>query len=458
MYLAISLFCKIGINLFVIFYLAKKLNLIDFGSFSLAFVFSSFLVAILDYGFNLKGLTLAGKDLSKINQHLSKMLSAKIVVTIFSLTIFFIFLLNNNYNKVTRTTIIILGLSSIPISFGNFFVNSFKIFHNYKKEAIGFVIQALIILFLIILNEFYGENNIIYYASFIAVSRIIYLLYSIIVFNNTFLLSLEISLKEIFKTLKENTPYAVHLVLSSSIIYIDTFILSLLSSLQDVGLYQAGIRIVMAAMLIAVILNDAFIPEISSLASNKKKVIKKLQNLFKFVLFFAIITSVIILNFKNTIITILFSEKYLTLNSYIYYIVSIVFLRYIGVVPGIILTSFNNQKTRAIAVVVSIITSVLLNWFLIPVFGVEGAFISSLLAHIILNIIYVSKSLDIIRYIKRDRDYFMILSITILNIVFIKLYVKDNLLGLFFVCLFNLTLILLILKKKQTSIKFLNKS
>lgn len=426
--------------------MAKKLNLDDFGSFSLAFIFSSFLISIFDYGFNLKSLTFAGKDLDKVNKQLSKMISAKVVVSILGFLIFLIFLLFNNYNKFTIITIIILGVSAIPVSFGNFFVNSFKIIHNYKNEAIGFVIQSSLILILIVLNEFLGENNIIYYASFIAFARIIYLLYAVIIFKKSFSIVIQFTLKPILKTLIENGPYAVHLILSASIIYIDTFILSLLSTLQDVGLYQAGIRIIMAAMLIAVILNDAFIPEISSLTTDKKSVVKKLRSLFKFVLLFALITAVFIYYFKNTIITLLFTEDYLVLNSYIYYIISILFLRYIGIVPGVILTSFNHQKIRAIAVVIGVLTSVSLNLFLIPIFGIEGAFISSLFAHIVLNIIYVSKSLDLIKYLKLDKDYFVILGVFLLNISFLYVFVLDNLKGVFITCFFNLILLFFYIK------------
>lgn len=450
LYLTTSLFCKIGINLFVVFYLAKKLTLIDFGSFSLAFVFSALFISLFDYGFNLKSLVLAGKDFKEINRELSLMISSKILVTLLFSIIFVLFLYNSGYDIRTSKTVLILVGSSIPISFGNFFLNSFKIFRDFKKEAIGFVLQTLLISIFIILNTFFGKNDIIIYASIIAFARTVYFIYALVTFKSKFLPTLNFRPKKIIKTLKNTTPYAIHLILSSSIIYIDTFILSFLSDLNNVGLYQAGMRVVIAGMLIAVILNDAFIPEISSLSNQKKIVTQKMSKLFEFVLFFGLLTSIFILFYKNTIITLLFSEDFLVLNTFIYYIISILFLRYIGIVPGIVLTSFNKQKIRANALVIAVIASVFLNWFLIPIFGIEGAFISSLCAHIILNIIYICKSYTIIQYIKKNKNYFSILVTTLLNLGILKFFLKDNLLNLVFSVLLNL--VLLALYTKQSGI------
>jgi O-antigen/teichoic acid export membrane protein len=85
----------------------------------------------------------------------------------------------------------------------------------------------------------------------------------------------------------------------------------------------------------------------------------------------------------------LFSKEYLVLETSIVLILLIILLRYIGIVPGIILTSYGKQIIRARAVVISIIFSIILNFILIPIYGMKGAFLASLVAHIVLNIIYV---------------------------------------------------------------------
>ena len=71
--LTISLLVKVVLNLFVIFYIAKKVSITDFGSFSIAFIISSLITLFLDYGFNLKGLILTSKEKNEINIELSSM-------------------------------------------------------------------------------------------------------------------------------------------------------------------------------------------------------------------------------------------------------------------------------------------------------------------------------------------------------------------------------------------------
>ncbi|MEQ6125082.1 oligosaccharide flippase family protein [Pseudotenacibaculum sp. MALMAid0570] len=447
--------CKIGINIFVVFFVASRLNVTDFGSFSLAFVFSALFISIFDYGLNLKSLTLAGKEISIISKDISLMLYTKVFIVFISLIAFTIFLVSNKYDVITNKAIAILVLSSVPISFGNFYVNSFKIFHNFKSEAIGFVIQALLILILIVFNEFYGENNIITYTYIIAIARTIYFLYAFLIFQKRFTIVSSFARSDILNTIKTTTPYAVHLILGSSIIYIDTFVLSFLSSLDDVGIYQAGMRIIMAGMLISVILSDAFIPEISSLKKKKNIAKNKLKSLFEFVIFFAVLTSTLIFFFKETIITLLFNDEYLALNTFVFYIILILFLRYIGIVPGIILTSFSKQNVRANAVVISVIVSVVLNWVLIPVLGIEGAFISSLIAHVVLNIIYVYKSFKTVSFFVLSKQYLVIFALIVLNLTIQIIFLKDSFSNFIIAMLLSMIVLVLYLKYTKWNV-FLN--
>ena len=76
---------------------------------------------------------------------------------------------------------------------------------------------------------------------------------------------------------------------------------------------------------------------------NKPVISKKLSNLFQFILFFSGLTLITIYFYKKTIILILFSKEYLVLEHFIVLIILIILLRYIGIVPGIILTSLGKQ-------------------------------------------------------------------------------------------------------------------
>jgi O-antigen/teichoic acid export membrane protein len=450
-FLSTSLFFKLLINLFVIFYIAKMVSVTDFGSFSLAFIVSSLATLCLDYGFNLKGLVLTSKSQEEIHEELSSMILAKLILTVISVMVLVGFLVLSTYDQNTNKVIVILGIAAIPTSFGNFYLNNFKIVNRFDKEAIGYSIQGSILLILLGINHYYGEKNIVYYAYILLIAKSAYMIFGLVVFSKGFFKTFTFKISKALKAIKTATPYGVHLILGASIIYIDTLILSFISNMENVGLYQAGMRIIMASMLIAVIISDAFIPEISKIFKDKTIVSKKLSGLFEFILLFSGLTLITLYFFKETIILLLFSEEYLVLKSSILLILAIILLRYIGIVPGIILTSYGKQIIRARAVVVSIITSIIFNIILIPYFGIFGAFLASLIAHIILNIIYVYTAFKTISFTK-SLSYFLLFGIFLISFLLQMLLFSDTILFLAITIIINGLLIIgyfAVIKKKR---------
>ena len=425
-FLGTSLFFKLLINVFVVFYIAKMVNVEEFGSFSLAFIISSIATLCLDYGFNLKSLILTSKTRKEINDELASMILSKLILTGFFGLIFLIFYFMSTYESNTKEVITILVFSAIPASFGNFYLNNFKIINRFEKEAIGYIIQGSSLIVLLGINHFLGSNNIVNYAIILLIARLSYMIFGYWIFTKVFFKSFSLDFKKALYGIKVATPFGIHLILGASIIYIDTFILSFLSSLEDVGLYQAGMRIIMASMLIAVIISDAYIPEISKIHRNIAFVSKKLSNLFQFILFFSLLTITLIYFYQSTIINLLFSQDYQPIKQSIFYILSIIFLRYIGIVPGIILTTFNKQSVRANAVFISIIISIIFNLILIPIYGIKGAFLASLIAHVILNTIYVYSALKNIYFLNMS-CYVALVVLLIINFL-VQLYLfKDSL-------------------------------
>ena len=280
------------------------------------------------------------------------------------------------------------------------------------------------------------------------------MLYGFFVFRKGFLKRVNFDFRKSIIAIKTSTPFGVHLILGASIIYIDTFVLSILSTLENVGLYQAGMRIIMASMLIAVVISDAFIPEIAKIYENRIIVSKRLSSLFEFILLFSGLTLCTIFFYKKTIILLLFSQEYLVLEKSIILILFIISLRYIGIVPGIILTSFGKQIVRARAVVVSIISSVILNVILIPIYGIKGAFLASFITHIILNIIYVYYSQKIVSFTKKI-SFLLLICIFLINYLFQLVFFSDTIIYLVITFILNALLIAFyfIIKLKKVNFK-----
>ena len=141
----------------------------------------------------------------------------------------------------------------------------------------------------------------------------------------------------------------------------------------------------------------------------------------------------------------MFSEEYLPIESSILLVIAIIILRYIGIVPGIILTSYGKQVIRAKAVVVSIIFSVVFNLILIPLYNIEGAFVASLLAHVVLNIIYVFYAQRTVIFTK-NISLSLLISILIIGYSFQIIFFKDSKLFLLITILLNVIMVFVYFK------------
>ena len=399
-YLSITLLFKIGINILLIFYVAKNVSVTDFGAFSLAFLIYSLCVLFIDYGFNLKGLILNKIEVDKVNYEISSMILAKILLVLVLTVIMVFFFSQSNYNVDTNSYILILSLAAIPNSFGLFFLNKFKIINKYDKEAKGFFLQGFVLLLSVVIFTYFKKTGVLCFVFSILLSKIVFFIYGLFSYLNSDYFTFKMTgLNVAVKSIRYSFPFATHLILGALIIYIDTIVLSSLSNLSDVALYQSGMRIIMASLLVSVILSDAFIPIMSNLNNNTQKAQKIMLNLFELVLVFLILLVITLFYFKNTIILLLYSLDYVELERYFLYIIGIITLRYIGIVPGILLTSSGKQNIRAKAVIFSVVCSVILNYLFIPLFNIEGAFLSSFFAHLILNIIYLYYALKVVNFI-----------------------------------------------------------
>ena len=80
-FLFLTLFFKTIINFLLLFYIAKVVNVSDFGSFTLSFVVMSIGVLLIDYGYNLHSLVLDYNNKEEISEKISSIISGKFYIS-----------------------------------------------------------------------------------------------------------------------------------------------------------------------------------------------------------------------------------------------------------------------------------------------------------------------------------------------------------------------------------------
>tara|TARA_B100000787_G_C16197101_1_gene301746 strand:- start:4097 stop:5530 length:1434 start_codon:yes stop_codon:yes gene_type:complete len=439
-YLFITLFFKTVINFFLLFYIAKVVNVAEFGSFTLSFVAMTLGILLIDYGYNLHSLVLNFADKFELSNSISAAISGKIFISLALIFLAIPILYHITLDEITKKVLLVLVISAIPSSFGNYYFSLFKAKNNYYVETIGFFLQGILLITLLSINHFYGNINIIALAIIVFLTKTIYFIYAFFKFKNEFKFKFKLSFKKALQSYVSSYSYGIHLVFGTLILYVETLFLSYFSDLETVGYYQSALRLIMAASLFGAIITDGYVPEISKNKDRKKFITEKMLNLFAFLTVFYFLLLLTLGFYFETIINILFSSKFELVENYAAYILLIILFRAIGIVPGVILTSLGLQKKRAKAVLYSCLLSIILNITLIPFYGLEGAFISFLFTNVFLNIIYFFHAFKEINFIK-IRLYYVMYLLLIYSIVQL-FFAKDNAFCLSISILCNLGILL----------------
>ena len=435
-----TLFFKTIINFLLLFYVAKITSVLEFGIFTLSFVVMTISILLIDYGYNLHSLVLDYKNKLEVSKNISSFISGKFLISIFLLIVLTSIMFFISIDQTLKKVILILSISAVPNSFGNFYFSLFKGNNNYYKESIGFLLQGLLLIFLLTINHFYYSQDIVTISIIILITKIIFFCYSWYQFKRMFNIKFRFSLGDGLLSFVKSYNYGIHLIFGTLIIYIETLFLSNFSDMKTVGYYQVGLRLIMAASLFGAIITDGFVPQMSKNKDDRKLVTIKMVNLFKILLVFYFLLCITLSFYFNTIINVLFTKNFLIIENYIFYIILIIICRAIGIVPGVILTSLGLQKIRARSAMFSFLLSIVLNLFLVPFYGIEGAFISFLLTNILLTCIYFYFSFKEINFIKEVplKITFSLLLYWLAQV----LILKDNFLHLCMSCLICLLILL----------------
>jgi len=114
---------------------------------------------------------------------------------------------------------------------------------------------------------------------------------------------------------------------------------------------------------------------------------KNLSALYAIIIYLALLQSIVIFGFSNDIVSILFGSDFLPAIPVVRIFIWQAVFSFLGAVRNIWILSENKQKYLWFINLCGVAVSVLLNFLLIPIFGVEGAAISSLLTQIFTNVI-----------------------------------------------------------------------
>jgi len=233
---------------------------------------------------------------------------------------------------------------------------------------------------------------------------------------------------------------------------IDRYMLTYLSanSLHDTGIYATGYRVGMIMQLLVTIVSLVFFPYAMRIA-DRPEAKKMYRSLFNYYVLIGSVLGILIILFSNEIFMIFIDIKF-------HAAIRIVF---VGVISVYLLGVFNilnigfyikkNAKNITFTVCLGAVINILLNYYLIPLYGVLGAGIASIAAYLFIvfyNFIKVEKKMGI----GFKLSYLIFSVLALLGLAFINTFIPSGIQFTLFkilILIFIIMTITLYIKKNE---------
>lgn len=383
-------------SLIIVFILAKKFGVDNFGLYSFAFSFVAIFSVFADFGINNFVVREVSRDPKGAKRLISNALAAKIILSIFSFCGIVIAALFFGLENYKFLLVILAGSSLLIDSLAGLFRSLFYSFEIFKYETIVSFLYRLVLLFLSLAVFFFGfgltELLLIAVASSIF-NLIISIYYSA---KCTILPSLTFNYSEVKKILTSSSTFLWIGLVMNIFGNADLLILQKFWGNTEVGVYSAAVRLIGSLAIVSVMFMNSVFPVATRFfeANNISfgNVVNK--SLFYLSLFiFPVFVWVFV--FSKDLILIFYDTDFLPAQVPLVLLAAGQIFGFANHVFLIMLLSAKREKNAFLQVLASTVLNISINYFLlIPLYGQNGAAVGWLIAQVLSFLIgfyFVSK-------------------------------------------------------------------
>ncbi len=381
---------KMGVGFFVIIYLARYLGPERFGILFYAQSFVSIFMAFASLGISQVLIRDLVKDHNKKNVLLGTSFWLTFVSSTLAIFFIYIFELFFENDKVSQAMVFVLSFTIIFQNL-NMLIDSYFQHKVLSKKivycnTIGFIISSLVKFYLI-----YIKADLLYFAYALLFDSLLLSVLFIYIYykenENILLWKFDFGIAK--KFLKVAMPLTM--VAVSAFIYtrIDQIMLKHMLDNEAVGNYAAAIKVSELFYFIPGIIVTSLFPKLVEMKKvNNEKYLLLIEKMYRLVVWIAIPIAISIFIFSDIIVDILYGDKY-TQASGILSILSwgIIFVS-IGAVFIKLLYVEHYEKKYLYKSLFGVFVNIILNYFLIKLYGVNGAAMATIITMFSINYIY----------------------------------------------------------------------
>ena len=386
-----------GFTLFITnFYSAENVGRYDFVRSTLMVLGGISLMGTNQSIIYYSGLLNARKSIESIRSIYSKMLKIIFTLSLIILGFFVIFFNESIINDIfkNRESYSLILKTILTLVFFAVTMLNIDTIRALKKTILSEMYRSMfrylpVFIFAIILLKTNNEELLVevYLLGFLLLSLFssisVYILFKKIDKPND--KSESFTITEIFKT---SSPMALSAIAYFIMQSIDIIILSIYEGFDQIAYYSVSVKLAMLTTLALMSVNIVIAPRIAEIYENQN--MQKLQMLIKHstrIIFLISICVLSVLFFFSEEILGLFGQGYVIANNALFFLLAAQFFNAVSGPGAIYLNMTGRQKTLNKILVSALIINILLNFYLIPIQGINGAAIATLASLIIWNTI-----------------------------------------------------------------------
>ncbi|MEJ5263409.1 MAG: flippase [Ignavibacterium sp.] len=367
---------------FVGIYVARYLGPGQFGLLNYAISFAGLFTSFANLGMDSIVVRELVKSPEKKDEILGtvfrlRLIGSLVTITLVSLTAFLT-------NEPTFNLLLIVIISSATVfqSFAiveQFFQSKVQAKYNVIAQSSSFFVASILKILLVIFNQ-----PLMYFAVVQSLEMVFLAVgYYFVYTKNGFSITQWKFTKHLAKSLlKDSWPLVLSGVVIAIYMKIDQVMIKYFMSVKDVGYYAAAVKLCEAWYFVPMAVSTSVFPAIVNAKQTSEKLyINRLQKLYDFLAAISIAIAIPVTILSDFIINLLFGPVYqpaaTVLTIYIWAGVA----TFLGVASSQYLISENLTKLAFYRTLIGMIVNVIMNLFLIPIYGINGAAVATLVSY-----------------------------------------------------------------------------
>lgn len=351
-FVSIGMFFRLGAGLLVLIYIARVLGSEEFGKFALWLAVATIFVIPINFGFATAILREFGREEVDKSQLLASVFAAKVMLSlaVWSVALLLFWVMPDGFGA----GVFVLIVAQTFESFTELYSLSFRAKGAYRKEATTASVVAALQLALILLAGVYFESAFEFAAVF-ALTRICGLVLTRLSSASVFGKIRCGSFKAGREIIKNSFPYGLEIFLNTVYTQVDSILIGAVLGLRSVGLYQAGMKMVLGFSRVGPVVAMYILPHLTQLFAARKESAPIIASVLGAFGLLGAILWFLLAQFSQAIELEIFGNSYDGLAELLSVFGALLFVRFIETAFGMVLVAKGLQGKKVIVVTIQLV-------------------------------------------------------------------------------------------------------